>query len=220
MDTSGIHLQIQKYMQNTSLESTGVPDQQKRIYRTTQKLSRTKELGGETGMLLRLDMPLADGGNWSRGLIPTSGQLSESEEKHFMLRVKQLMYGSLNGMRIRQSLLQPYVPRTRTQSPRRLSSWELERRDYGAFPGWGLLLTAERWTKGMWARRLWCEMPVEESQGAMEARWYCWVMHSGWSHQIASLPTGPDQLRNNREAGPSGAWCTELQSRTPPRVPL
>jgi len=63
MDTSGIHLQIQKYMQNTSLESTGVPDQQKRIYRTTQKLSRTKELGGETGMLLRLDMPLADGGN-------------------------------------------------------------------------------------------------------------------------------------------------------------
>ena len=171
MDTSGIHLQTQKCMQNSSWESTGVPDQQKRIYRTTQKLSRMKELGGETGVLLRLDMPLAVGGNWSRGVIPTLGQLSESEEKHLRLRVKQLVYGSLNGMRIRQSLLQPYIPRTGTQSPRRLSSWELERRDCEAFPGWGLLLTAERWTKGVWARRLWWEMPVEESQGAMEARW-------------------------------------------------
>ena len=33
-----------------------------------------------------------------------------SEEKHFRLRVKQLIYGSLKGVRIRQSLLQPYVP--------------------------------------------------------------------------------------------------------------
>ena len=41
-----------------------------------------------------------------------SGQLSESEEKHLRLRVKQLICGSLNGMRIRQSLLQPYVPWT------------------------------------------------------------------------------------------------------------
>ena len=32
------------------------------------------------------------------------GQLFEPEEKHLRLRVKQLIYGSLNGMRIRQSL--------------------------------------------------------------------------------------------------------------------
>ena len=32
-DTSGIHLQTQKCMQNTSWEQTGVPDQWKRIYR-------------------------------------------------------------------------------------------------------------------------------------------------------------------------------------------
>ena len=36
MDTSGIHLQTQKCMQNTSSEGTGVPDQRKRIYRTKQ----------------------------------------------------------------------------------------------------------------------------------------------------------------------------------------
>ena len=36
MDTSGIYPQTQKCMQNTSWEWTGVPDQRKRIYRTTQ----------------------------------------------------------------------------------------------------------------------------------------------------------------------------------------
>ena len=46
-----------------------------------------------------------------------SGQLSESEEKHLRLRVKQLICGSLNGMRIRQSLPQPYIPQTGTLVP-------------------------------------------------------------------------------------------------------
>ena len=36
MVTSGIHLQTQKCIQNTSWEQTGVPDQWKRMYRTTQ----------------------------------------------------------------------------------------------------------------------------------------------------------------------------------------
>ena len=35
-DTSGIHLQTQKCMHNTSWEQTAVPDQWKRIYRTMQ----------------------------------------------------------------------------------------------------------------------------------------------------------------------------------------
>ena len=51
------------------------------------------------------------------GLIPTKGQLSESEEKHLRLRVKKLTCGSLNGMRIRQSLLQPYIYWTGTLVP-------------------------------------------------------------------------------------------------------
>ena len=41
-------------------------------------------------------------------------EATESEEKHLRLRVKQLICGSLNGMRIRQSLLQPYIPQTGT----------------------------------------------------------------------------------------------------------
>ena len=47
----------------------------------------------------------------------TAWQLSESEEKHLRLRVKQLISGSLNGMRIRQSLPQPYIPWTGTLVP-------------------------------------------------------------------------------------------------------
>ena len=35
-------------------------------------------------------------GNGSRGPIPTSEPLSESEEKHLRLRVKQLVCGSVN----------------------------------------------------------------------------------------------------------------------------
>ena len=36
IDTSGIHLQTQKCIQNTSGEQTGVPEQRKRIYGTMQ----------------------------------------------------------------------------------------------------------------------------------------------------------------------------------------
>ena len=48
-------------------------------------------------------------GELKRGQIPIVGQLSESEEKHLRLRVKQLICGSLSGMRIRQSLSKPYI---------------------------------------------------------------------------------------------------------------
>ena len=43
--------------------------------------------------------------------------LSESQEKHLTLRVKQIICGSLNGMRLTQSLLQPYIPWTGTLVP-------------------------------------------------------------------------------------------------------
>ena len=42
--------------------------------------------------------------------------MSASEEKHLRLRVKQLICGSLNGMRIRQSLPQPYIHQAGTGS--------------------------------------------------------------------------------------------------------
>ena len=68
-----------------------------------------KALGGKAGMLVGLDLPPGVG-ELKQGPIPTAGQLSGSEGKHLRLRVKQLIYGKLNGKRIRQSKLQPYIP--------------------------------------------------------------------------------------------------------------
>ena len=131
-------------------------------------------------------------------------------------------------------------PRQGCKSPRRCSGQELKFRNCGAIPGWGLLLTGARPTEGTWGRRLWWEMSVEESQAAMEARRYCWVMHRGWSHHHSlSLPTYQHQELNNRQAGPSNpwlhwtteqdptqgaplrAWYADLQNKTPAMgVPL
>ena len=62
--------------------------------------------------------PALDGWeNSSRGPIPILGQLSESEEKHLRLRVKEMICDSLNRMRIRQFLPLPYIPWTGTQVP-------------------------------------------------------------------------------------------------------
>ena len=74
-----------------------------------------------------MDLPSVGGGTEAGGLIPTSRQLSESEEKHLRLRVKQLICGSLNRMRLRQPLLQPYIPWTRMRVPWKAQlGWELE----------------------------------------------------------------------------------------------
>ena len=126
-------------------------------------------------------------------------------------------------------------PGQECQSPGRRSCWELEFRDWGAIPEQALLLTAERGIEGMWGRRSWWEMLVEESQAAMEARGYCWVMHRGWSHYHSlSLPIHtsiqswtieslahqvPDALNYRVGPHPGGpllcAWCTKQQRRTP-----
>ena len=75
-----------------------------------------KALGGKAGVLVGLDLPPGVG-ELNQEPIPTAGQLSESEGKHLRLRVKELPCESLNGMRMRQSLPQPYIPQTGTQVP-------------------------------------------------------------------------------------------------------
>ena len=42
---------------------------------------------------------------------------TESDENHLRLRVKQLIHGTLKGMKIRQSLPQPYIPPDRDADP-------------------------------------------------------------------------------------------------------
>ena len=80
------------------------------------KLSRIKKLEG--GKECQQDWTCPQQmGELKQGSNPHIRQLSESEKKHFRLGVKQLICGSLNGMRIRQSLLQPCIPRIGTLVP-------------------------------------------------------------------------------------------------------
>ena len=107
--------------------------------------------------------------------------------------------------------------------PRRWSGWELELRDCEAIPGWGLLLIAREGLSGCegedcGGKRLWRKARQPWNQGDT-----CWVTHGSGSITIAgagggdslSPPTCQHWQLNNREAGPSKAWRSDLQSRTP-----
>ena len=94
-------------------------------------------------MSVGLDLPLA-GGGIEAGVQPPYQGNCLGQKRNTRLRVKQLICGSVNGMRIRQLLLKPSYPGQGHTSPRRHSSWKLECRDCRTIPGQGLLLTAER----------------------------------------------------------------------------
>ena len=99
-----IHLQTQECVQDTS-ESRQEYLTRGKEYTEPHKTRQDEGTRGKNRSVSRSGPALSGWGN-------TSGQLSESEEKHLRLRGKQLICDSVNGMRIRQSLLQPYMPRT------------------------------------------------------------------------------------------------------------
>jgi len=168
-----------------------------------------KELRGKTGGLA-LCLPLVGGrteaGVWShiRAIVWVRGEIFKAESE-----IADLWQPKWNE---NETVLAAAI-----HTPDR----DAEFGDCGVIPGWGLLLIEERLIKGMRGRRLWWEMPVEESQAAVEVRWFCWVTQRECSqHHSLSLSTGQHWQLNNREAGPSTTWHTDLQSRTSPRVPL
>ena len=142
---------------------------------------------GKNRSLSRTGPALGGRGNWTRAPVPTWGQLSESEEKHLRLGVRQLICVSLKEWASDSPCHSHAYAGQGCTSLERRSSWELEIRDCGVILGRGLLLTVKRWIKGMWGRRLWWEKPVEESQASMETRQSYWVMHGVGAITIASL---------------------------------
>ena len=86
------------------------------MYRPT-KTQEDEGAGGKTGVLAGLDLPSVGGGTEAGVPSPQRGNCLESEEKHLRLRVKHLICGRLNEMKIRQFFLKPCIPRTGTQVP-------------------------------------------------------------------------------------------------------
>ena len=72
----------------------------------------SKEPGEKTGVLVRMDLPSAGQGIEAGVRSPHQGNCLSQRRNILKLNVKQLICGSLNRMRIRQSLLQPYRPWT------------------------------------------------------------------------------------------------------------
>ena len=120
------YISLHRYIRNTPSDTEVHAEHQLRADRSTcpeekniwnnAKLGRMKELGGKTGVLAGLNLPSACGGT-EAGVQSPQGQLSRSEEKHLRLRVKRLICGNINAMRIRQSLPQPYILQTGKRVP-------------------------------------------------------------------------------------------------------
>ena len=152
------YISLHGYIQNTPSDTEVHAEHQLRADRSTwpvenniqshSKLCKTKELWEKQECQQDCTWSWRVG-ELKQQNVPILGQLSESEEKHLSLRVKQLICGNLNRMRIIQSLLQPYILQRGTLVHWRHSSWELEFRDCGAIPGRGLLFIAEKRTEGM-----------------------------------------------------------------------
>ena len=134
--------------------------------------------------------------------------------------MKQLICGSLNEMRIRQSLLKPYIPWIGMRAP-----WKVQQLGAGV---WGV------WSYPRARASVDCgemdggDVRGEIVMGTMEESWQPWKQgDTAESHvgsgaiTLASLsPQGQHPQLNNREAGPSNPSCTELQSKTLSRVLL
>ena len=159
---------------------------------------------GKNRSVSRIGPALSGWGNRSRGPIPTAGQLSESEEKHLRLRVKQLMCGSLNGMRIRQSLPQPYIPRTET-----LVSWKPQQLGAGVQGLWSnptvrAAVDCGETDPGDVREEIVVGNACGGKPGNHGSKGILLSHAWGWGHHHSSfLPTG--QQLSNRETGPSNA---------------
>ena len=79
------------------------------------KLDKMKELGGKTG--LSGTGPARGSGELKQGSNPHTGATVYVSGETFKAESETADLWHLNGMRIRQSLLQPYIPWTGMQVP-------------------------------------------------------------------------------------------------------
>ena len=196
-DTSGIHLQTQKILRNTSWE----PDHKKRIYRTTQHSVRQRKEGKNKKS--EKNWICSWGWGTEAGTELHGRETFVTEVKHWgCWRVKQLICVSLNGVRITQSILA-----TATHTPDRDAS-PLES---AAAWSWKRLESSPRARSAVdWREVVWENLREESAVGYayegkpanLEAGWYCWVTHRGWNHLCSlSLCTYQHQTAETTQLG-------------------
>ena len=173
-----------------------------------------KELGGKTGVLLGLDLPSVGGGTEAGVWSPHRRNCLSQRKNIFKAESETVDLYQPKWNKNQTVLAAAIHTLDRDTGPllRRRSGWELELRDCGATPG-------ERRTERMWGRRLWWEMPVKESQVAMEARGYCWVKRREWSHHHSlSLPDTSALAADQQTGWPIKCLMQGTRVKTPPRV--
>ena len=186
-----------------------------------------KEKGGGTGVLVGLDLPSAGGGNETR-VDPHSGTIvwvrgeifkAESETVDLWqpkwLENQTVLAAAIHTWDWNASLLEGAVA----------GSWSLgiveqSQNEGCCWPWKDGLRGCEGWDphgKCQWrkARQPWKQGDTAESHVVGRA-----IPIAALSPHTSSLPTYQHGQLNHKEAGPSNTWHTELQSRTPPRVPL
>ena len=172
-----------------------------RNVQTHAKLSRTKE-GEEKSRTA----PAPRGGGAEAGSDPHTGELFGTEEKHLRLlesAAAGLWQSEWNETHTDNLCHSSTYPGQGHKFPGTHNGWELEHRGWREIPGWGLLSIAGRWPEGTRRRRLQWEMTLKENYAAMEARQYCWVTHSGWTHHCSlCLPTHQCQYRKTQRRWP------------------
>ena len=133
--------------------------------------------------------------------------------------MKQLICGSLNGMSIRQPLLEPYIPWTGPLVPQKAQSWELEFKEWSNPRARAAVVCGEM-DQGDVREKTTVGIASGGKPGS-HGRKAMLLSHTwGWSHHHSlSLPTGQHWQLKSRQAGPSNVMH-ELQSRIPCTEPL
>ena len=113
------YISLHGYMRNTPSDRSAsqTPLQSRQEYLTKGKeyiephiIQQDEGTRGKTKVLVGLDLPSAGWGTEAGVQSPHWGNCLGQRRNILRLRVKQLICGGLNGMRIRQSLQQPYRP--------------------------------------------------------------------------------------------------------------
>ena len=215
-DSSGVHLQIEVHAEPQLRADRSTWPGEKNT-QNHAKLSRMKELGGETGVLVTLDLSSAGGGTEAGVWSPHCGNWVRQETFKADSERADLWQPKWNES---DSPCQSHTyPGQGPRSPGRCNGWQLDFRDCGTISGRGLMLTAERWLVGMWGGDRGGKSPWRKARQPWKQGDTAESHVEGWSQQPSLSPTCQHWQLNKIEASLSNTWCNELQSRTPARAP-